>query len=516
MLEVHSWRAALVGLIVLSARGLAAAQGLPPVQVPSENPITEEKRALGKILFWDEQLSGDDTVSCGTCHSNGRSGTDGRIGIYPGPDGVFGTADDVKGSPGVKHADVNGTPILDALFGLNVQVTRRAANDAVNAVFSPELFWDGRAGNTFVNPETGTTAIVNRGSLESQAVGPIVSSVEMGRDSRTWSAVAAKLAGSEPLGNATSIPPDVLPLVASHKTYGELFQAAFGDPAITAERIAFSIATYERTLVANQTPWDQFIAGNAGALSPGQVQGWNFFRTSPCSACHTPPTFTNGTYRNIGVRPPAEDTGRQEVSGSNGDRGKFKVPSLRGVGLKATFMHNGVFSNLQDVVAHYRPGNPAIFLDNIDPILPVAVPPQVGPALIDFMANGLTDPRVAAQAFPFDQPALHAGGLPQLSFDADKSTLHWPALQGVPSYVMFRGDLADLVDLDADGLPDAGYGVCVNGSDPNPADTTYVDTEVPTEGRGYFYVKGVRDGATVRGLGVTSAVKPRVPAVSCP
>jgi cytochrome c peroxidase len=516
MLRAHSRRAVLSALIVVSARSVAGAQGLPPVPVPTENPITEEKRALGKILFWDEQLSGDNTVSCGSCHSNGRSRTDGRIGIYPGPDGVFGTPDDVKGSPGVRHEDVNGDQVLDSLFGLNIQVTRRAANAAVGAAYSPELFWDGRAGNTFVDPETGLTSIVNRGSLESQAVAPILSNVEMGRDARTWPAVAAKLAQSEPLGHATSIPADVLPLVAAHKTYGELFQAAFGDAAITGERIAFAIATYERTLVANQTPWDLFIAGNAGAMTPGQVQGWNFFRTSPCSACHTAPTFTNGTYRNIGMRPPAEDMGRQEVSGFNGDRGKFKVPTLRGVGLKATYMHNGVFSNLQDVAAHYRPGNPAIFLDNIDPILPVGVPPQVGPALIDFLANGLTDPRVAAQTFPFDQPALHAGGLPQLTFDADKTTLRWPALQGVPSYVMYRGDLADLVDGNADGLPDAGYGVCLTGTDPNPADTVFIDTETPFEGRGFFYLKGVKDGVAVRGLGVTSAVKQRVPAVSCP
>ena len=74
MLRALVTRAALVVSIVVFARSLAQAQGLPPVQVPSENPITEEMRALGKILFWDEQLSGDDTVSCGTCHSNGRSG----------------------------------------------------------------------------------------------------------------------------------------------------------------------------------------------------------------------------------------------------------------------------------------------------------------------------------------------------------------------------------------------------------------------------------------------------------
>src|SRR5262245_12001147 len=132
MSNSHPWRSALAVSIVVAAGGLAGAQGLPPVPVPPENPITEEKRALGKILFWDEQASGDSTVACGTCHSNGRSGTDGRIGIYPSADGLFGTPDDVRGSPGVRHADVNGLPVVDPLFGLNVQVTRRAANAAVN------------------------------------------------------------------------------------------------------------------------------------------------------------------------------------------------------------------------------------------------------------------------------------------------------------------------------------------------------------------------------------------------
>src|SRR5262245_53281730 len=106
-------RVALGVLIVVVGVSLARAQAppgpLPPVPpVPTVNALTEAKRALGKILSWDEQLSADSTVACGTCHSNGRSGTDGRIGINPGVDGAFGTPDDVKGSPGVVHADANG------------------------------------------------------------------------------------------------------------------------------------------------------------------------------------------------------------------------------------------------------------------------------------------------------------------------------------------------------------------------------------------------------------------------
>ncbi len=53
-----------------------SAQQLPPVPVPVENPITEAKRVLGKILFWEEQLSSDDTVACGTCHIMSAAGSD--------------------------------------------------------------------------------------------------------------------------------------------------------------------------------------------------------------------------------------------------------------------------------------------------------------------------------------------------------------------------------------------------------------------------------------------------------
>lgn len=521
----------LIAVVLLTgATSLVRAQGgppppppLPPVPVPSANPITEEKRALGKILFWEEQLSGDSTVACGTCHSMGRSGTEARvnpIAVHPGPDTVFGTVDDIRSSAGVVHTDALGNPVQDPLFGFNRQVTRRSTNPAVLAAFSPELFWDGRAGTTFVNPETGNISIANGASLESQAVGPILNTVEMGRDQRSWSDVVSKLRRSEPLGTATGLPADIVALVASHKTYPELFQDAFGDPAITAERIAFAIATYERTLIPNQSPYDRFAAGvppgQPGSVTPAQADAFNRFRASPCAACHTPPLFTNNTFRNIGVRPPSDDTGRQEVSTLFQDRGKFKVPTLRGVGLKTTFMHNGVLTTLNQVIAHYAPGNPRIFLENIDPLLPVPVALQDQAGLIDFMANGLTDPRVRDQAFPFDQPATHDGRLPRLTFDADKATMRWPLLQGVPAYVMYRGNLSELADVDQDGVPDQGYGVCVSNTDPNTADGVHEDGQIPGTGEGFFYVKGVRDGGVIRGLGVTSAVKQRVPAVSCP
>ena len=77
---------------------LQAQQPLPPVPVPNENPLTEAKRVLGKFLFWDEQLSSDNTVACGTCHIPANGGADSRapnLSIHPGANSIFGDADDV-------------------------------------------------------------------------------------------------------------------------------------------------------------------------------------------------------------------------------------------------------------------------------------------------------------------------------------------------------------------------------------------------------------------------------------
>jgi len=267
---------ALALLIVPVLAPVAArAQGLEPVPVPSENPITEPKRLLGKILFWDEQVSSNDTMACGGCHQAAAGGVDRRVAVHPGPDGVVPSADDIAGSAGVVRTDPFGVPVPDPVFGLNLQVTRRASLAVISAAYSPELFADGRAGRVFRNPDTGAVSIADLGALENQALGPILSSVEMAREGRTWSDVVSKLQQALPLRDATDVPADLAAAVSSHVPYPELFRAAFGDPAITAERIAFAIATYERTLIPDRTPWDRFIAGDTSALTTQQRSGAN-------------------------------------------------------------------------------------------------------------------------------------------------------------------------------------------------------------------------------------------------
>ena len=80
-------RSALLSALIIGSLMSTAPRGeLPEVPVPAENPLSESKRVLGKILFWDEQLSYDDSVACGTCHRPAYGGSDPRQGRHPGTD----------------------------------------------------------------------------------------------------------------------------------------------------------------------------------------------------------------------------------------------------------------------------------------------------------------------------------------------------------------------------------------------------------------------------------------------
>ena len=432
---------------------------LPPAPVPVENPLTPQKALLGKILFWEEQLSSDDTMACASCHQPEHGGSDGRVRrpnqpVNPGADGLVGTADDIRGSLGVVHRNAAGDFAPVPTFGLQTQVTGRSSNSAVGAAHHAELFWDGRASTVFTDPETQTVAIAFGGALESQSLGPILSTVEMGHDGRTWNDVRAKLQRIEPLRLATNITPDIAAGLAAHPTYPALFASAFGDSAITARRIAFALASYQRTLNPDQTPWDRFMAGNAAAMTPQQVQGWNLFQgNGRCGLCHTPPFFSDDFYHNLGIRPWQEDPGRMNVSQAMPDRGAFKTPSLRNAGLRPAMLHDGSMPALGDPAGATNPhsmvnlylAGGGSFRDNLSTFL---VPlNQNGVSLNDmlliedFVQNALTDPRVAQGLPPFDHPMLRGSrfGPRTLSPGLAGATMpalidHQPAFPGSVGY----------------------------------------------------------------------------------
>jgi cytochrome c peroxidase len=379
---------------------------LPPVPEPAENPVSEAKRVLGKILFWDEQLSSDDTVACGTCHRPAAGGADPRPGRHPGTDP--GTVDDVRGSPGVVSRDRAGRPVPHAVFGNAPQITPRASPSNFGALWSAAQFWDGRAEGTFRDPLSGAVVIARGGSLEAQALESLANTAEMSNTDRDWSALTAKLAAARPLALASNLPRDVTAALARYPTYPALFVAAFGDGRITPVRIAFAIASYERTLVADQTPWDRYASGDETALTPVEQFGLEAMRQFRCTSCHTPPLFTNNDFLNIGLRRAEHDRGREHVTHDPADAGAVKVPSLRNVGLRPRFMHTGELDTLGAAVSFYRSGLALPDRDDIPGggIYAFNMNPLTEADIRTFLDRGLTDPRVRDETFPFDRPTL--------------------------------------------------------------------------------------------------------------
>jgi cytochrome c peroxidase len=398
---------------IVAQGGGGPPQPLPPRPVPAQNPITPQKAILGKLLFWEEQLSSDNRVACGTCHTFSVGGGDSRRFVNPGPDGVIPSPDDIFASPGLIRSDSNNDYMEDPNFGFNRQVTGRSAPSFLTAAWFTDLFWDGRARGTFVDPDTGATIIPAGGALESQALGPVLSTVEMAHDARTLADATSKLSGVKPMALATNLPADMAAAIAGGTTYPDLFQAAFGSSNITAARMAMAIATYQRTLVPDQTPYDAFVAGNPGALTPQQANGLNIFLgPGRCVICHTSGLFSDRQFHNLGLRPISEDNGRQSVTGNGADAGRFKTPSLRNIGLRNSFMHNGQFTTIGQVFGFYLNGG-GPFAQNKDPqLIPLQVGPQQAGDLINFLTNALTDPRVAQGLAPFDRPRLRSQILP--------------------------------------------------------------------------------------------------------
>jgi cytochrome c peroxidase len=266
---------------------------------PGSNPTTNAGAALGRVLFYDKDLSFNSTVACASCHEQAHGFADPRT-------------------------------LSVGFAGGN---TRRHSMGLTNARFYQRgrAFWDERA-------ET----------MEAQALMPIQDSVEMGM---TLADLETRL--------------------AQKSYYPGLFDAAFGDPAITSERIGKAIAQFVRSLVSITSRYDQgrALVGNFNQPFPNftaqENQGKTLFLTAPqnggagCGGCHATEAFVNeqrGPLNNGLDADTSSDQGAFETFGTANFLGTFKVPSLRNIGVRAPYMHDGRFSTLDQVVEHYNSG----------------------------------------------------------------------------------------------------------------------------------------------------------------
>ena len=163
------WSRVVRLLVLMASPAAALLAAVPPVPVPPENPMTEEKRVLGKILFWDEQLSSDDTIACGTCHRPAFGGADPRSGRHHGR----GQGHDRRRARLARHREPGSRRPPDVAHDLRRSTASHPAPQRrrTSGPCGPsELSWDGRAGTRFMDPLTGATLIARGGALENQAL----------------------------------------------------------------------------------------------------------------------------------------------------------------------------------------------------------------------------------------------------------------------------------------------------------------------------------------------------------
>jgi cytochrome c peroxidase len=240
--------------------------------------------------------------------------------------------------------------------GIDNRVGQRNSPTVLNALYNEFQFWDGRAP-----------------TLEAQAALPIVNPVEMGQPTID-SAVTR---------------------VAAIPEYRDGFRRVFGRQPNKLDLVR-AIASYERSQLSFDSPFDHFIAGDSSAIDASAKRGWTVFNTrGRCNKCHAftdttsrPTTFTDDTFHNIGIgilshpvlalarqaeqlvrrgdtvaidraaiRTPMSILGRYLVTRNDSDIASFKTPDLRNVMVTAPYFHDGSFATLWDVMDHYNKGD---------------------------------------------------------------------------------------------------------------------------------------------------------------
>ena len=272
------------------------------LNIPSDNPLTEEGVALGKALFSDPIIRGytgtssDSMFCCATCHV---------------PSAGFDLGAD---NPHLR----SGRPV-----GVNGTSTLHNAMPLVNLVFNHEGYlWNGAASD-----------------LESIVGAAIRDPDELAAD-----------------------PARVVAALSADATYRSMFRKAFGTEEVTLERIQMAVAQYLRTLIAADSKFDRYLQGKE-QLTAEELRGYVLFSTeegADCYHCHggagTPLFTTNLFYNNALDATPADPHDRFSVTSNPSDRGAYRAPTLRNIAVSAPYMHDGRFATLDEVLEFYNTG----------------------------------------------------------------------------------------------------------------------------------------------------------------
>ena len=254
---------------------------------------------------------------------------------------------------------------LSTAKGSKSKVLGRGSPTIVNTAYNTLQMWDGR-----------------KNSLEDQAMGPMESMDEMAMDLN----VLFKWLNAEP-------------------TYQALFAKAYPGEPIDRKTLSKGIASFERTVISNNSPFDQWLQGDKKAMTKQQIIGFRLFsdpNKGNCAACHQAPNFTDGGFHNIGLASYDKnnpDVGRYAIKPIASMKGAFKTPTLRDVTFTAPYFHDGSAKTLADVVDHYNRGG--LSKTDLSPnIRPLNLTREEADAIVAFMQALTTPPK------PFVLPQL--------------------------------------------------------------------------------------------------------------
>lgn len=266
----------------------------PQMQIPEDNPMTVEGVELGRLLFYEKKLSGDNSISCGSCHAPSSAFSDPNQ-FSTGIDGVQG---------------------------------RRNSMALINLGWNDFFFWDGRAK-----------------TLEEQILIPVEDPVEM---HETWPRAMSKLKSDPAYRNWFY---KAFNTENADSTHAAKAIAQFLRTMISGKSKFDVMYKYENNLPLSAS--EQAIYNS---ITVSEWGGYDLFRSlngADCFHCHNGPLMQVKKFSNNGMDATFTDLGRGEVTGNSNDNGKFKVPTLRNIEFSAPYMHDGRFATLDDVINHY-------------------------------------------------------------------------------------------------------------------------------------------------------------------
>lgn len=351
-----------------------------PALANNPRPLTEDdfrqtdplQAELGRLLFYDNILSGNRNISCGTCHHPSFGTSDGfSLGVGEGGSGLGPTRTAGEGSSRIQRRVPRNAPALWNLGAKEIDVLMHDGRISVSHVY----------GNGFNTPAQEWLPEGLGSVVAAQALFPLTSETEMaGANEENEVSGAA----NDRIDNAWPI---IAKRVRSIPAYGKRFQQAFTSVKRTEDVSIVHVANaldafISREFRSTDSAFDQWLGGDEDALTVQQHRGRElFYGRATCHTCHSGPLFSNHSFKALALPafgpgrtrqfdPVVRDVGRMGESDRLDDAYRFRVPMLRNVELTAPYGHNGAYRTLTAMIKHHLdPGASVANWSNSTPIL---------------------------------------------------------------------------------------------------------------------------------------------------